>query len=103
MSIAQNIKPDKKQKQEEPSWLEIPWFQKDEHKPIRSCKCFCGQTFQSQARSIEYLDRIESIDKHGLPERTKEGQPVYLKRVVKGVLSYEACPKCGANRIASFS
>lgn len=83
-------KTDKQERKLQPvSGIEPDWFTLPEHARLRDCVCFCGGTFQSQARKIQFLDRV-----------TKNGQEETV--TINGCLSKIACPNCGRNRIESF-
>ena len=80
---------------------EQAWNEKDEHKAVRTCQCFCGNVFKSQARRLSFIDMQPVKDADGEIKREK-GRDVTKKIAVEGNLSFKSCPKCGRNRIKSF-
>lgn len=74
-----------------PPHLETPWFEREEHKPVRKCTCHCGATYESQARSIIRVGE----------ERNKKGE---LEEISwKDILSLRACPACMKHHPKTFS
>lgn len=83
----------KKQETEAPK-KDVTWFDRSEHLAVRTCLCFCGTTYKSQARTIKFYERRTKRDKDG-KEKTE-------MVTVNGCLSLKPCPKCKRVKIDSF-
>ena len=78
------------------------WFERDEHKPVRTCTCVCGDVFKSEARDLTCIQLREVKDKNGRPVFDKHGNREIKKVVVKRMLSKWSCKKCSSNWLESF-
>ena len=81
---------------------EQAWFDRDKYKAVRTCQCFCGTVFQSQARGIVFVEKRTVLTADGGVKKDKHGQKIVRSTHVDGFLSLTSCPKCQINKIKAI-
>lgn len=62
-----------------------PWFERAEYSSVRKVVCLAGHEYHSQARGIEFMDKVNG-----------ELRPVV------GKLAKTPCPSCGRHRLLTI-
>lgn len=82
----------------------LSWFERSEHKAVRTCVCLCGHTFRSQARDLACATVKKVKDEDGKVVLDKQSGKAKLMRVdVKKCLTRTACPECKSIWLQSFT